>query len=488
MSTSRSSRIASWSTVVVVVFTTLGVVAHAQDEPEQIDELISSYHQLRLFNGTVLVAHNGEVLFEKGYGMANFEWDVPNSPDTKFRIGSITKQFTAALILQLVAEDKLALDSTLSELLPYYREDTGSKINVHHLLNHTSGIPSYTGMPDFIQEVSRDSYGVEEFVTDYCSGDLEFEPGSEFRYNNSGYFLLGAIIEQATGQRFEQVLRERILDPLGMQSSGYDHSAPIIHKRASGYERAPEGFRNADYLDMSLPYAAGSMYSTVRDLYRWDQALYTDRLLSSELKDKLFEPGKENYAYGWVVTKREIGLDGAERTVIAHGGGINGFNTLIERVVDDRNLVVLLNNTGRTRLQEMSTGILDVLYGRTPAVPKQSIGEVISASIARDGIEVAIARYRRLKDEQPEAYDFGENELNLLGYRLLGSGELEAATAIFRLNVEMFPAAWNAHDSLGEALAAAGRKDEAIRSYARSLELNPGNRDAVEKLEQLTRP
>src|SRR6185295_315276 len=199
---------------------------------------------------------------------------------------------------------------------------------------------------------SRNPYSVEEFVKKYCSGDLEFEPGSKFSYDNSGYFLLGAIIEKVTGKAYEQVLKERILDPLNMKDTGYDHHETIMKRRASGYQRSPDGIINAPYLDMSLPYAAGSLYSTVDDLYLWDQALYLDKLLSPKYKELMFKPFLQNYAYGWASSKLTLGGSTESVPAIAHGGGINGFNTSITRLVDDKHLIVLLNNTGGTKLDE----------------------------------------------------------------------------------------------------------------------------------------
>jgi CubicO group peptidase (beta-lactamase class C family) len=179
----------------------------------------------------VLVADGGKVIYKKGFGMANMEWEIPNQTDTKFRIGSVTKQFTATLVLQLTEEGKIKLDGKITDYLPDYRKDTGDKVTIHHLLNHTSGIPSYTGLPGFFQNESRNPYGVKEFVKKFASGDLEFEPGSKFSYNNSGYFLLGAIIEQVTGKPYARVLQERIFDPLGMKDTGYDDDAPLPIRR-----------------------------------------------------------------------------------------------------------------------------------------------------------------------------------------------------------------------------------------------------------------
>jgi tetratricopeptide (TPR) repeat protein len=218
----------------------------------------------------------------------------------------------------------------------------------------------------------------------------------------------------------------------------------------------------------------------------WDQALYGDVLLPAEWKSKMFEPGLRDYAYGWGVRKQPVGPDEAERTVIGHGGGINGFNTLINRVIEDRYLVVLFNNTGGARLQELHNGILDLLYGREPAVPRPSVAMRLNEVLDKGGVAAAIAEYRRLRAEQPDAYEFGEEVLNALGYRLLGDGDVGGATEIFQLNVEFFPESANPLDSLAEAYMAAGKKELAVKNYARSLELDPSNLNAVRKLVELT--
>jgi CubicO group peptidase (beta-lactamase class C family) len=365
----RNSKTLGLVAAIAIVTATLATTA-AHDKAKAIDALIASYNRADVFNGAALVGAGGRVVLSKGYGYADFEWKIPNAADTKFRLGSITKQFTATLIMQLAGEGKLSTQATLADSLPYYRKDTGAKITIHQLLNHTSGIPSYTGLPKFMAETSRDPYQVRDFVEKFCSGDLEFDPGSKWAYNNSGYFILGAIIEEITGKPYEQVLREKILVPLGMSATGYDLSGPILEKRARGYEMTPAGVRNADYLDMSIPYAAGSLYSTVADLFVWDQALYGEKVLPKKLLDLMFTPGLSDYGYGWGIRRRPFGPDNAERLVISHGGGINGFNTLIVRVPEDRVVVVLLNNTGRAQLDALATGIFDVLAGRTPAPPK----------------------------------------------------------------------------------------------------------------------
>ncbi|HEV3470306.1 MAG TPA: serine hydrolase [Pyrinomonadaceae bacterium] len=459
--------------------------AQAEDKAARIDELMRAYHGFGQFNGAVLVAEGGRVVHKKGYGLANMEWNAPVEADTKFRLGSITKQFTAVLVLQLVQEGKLKLDGRVTDYLPDYRKDTGSRVTVHHLLNHTSGIPSYTGLPNFFKDVSRDPYTVADFVKTYASGDLEFEPGAKFNYNNSGYFLLGAIIERVTGKPYEAVLRERILDPLGMKDTGYDHHDTLIPKRASGYARTPAGYVNAPYLDMSLPYAAGSLYSTVEDLYLWDQALYTDKVLPAAVRELMFKPGLENYAYGWFATKEPLAPGAPPVAAVGHGGGINGFNTLIVRQPETKNLVVLLNNTGGAPLDHISRNIARILAGLPVEPPRQSVALALAKTAFERGAAEAVKQYRELKATQADKFDFSEGELNTLGYQLLGAGRVGDAVEIFKLNVEAYPGAFNTYDSLGEAYAVQGEKELAIKNYRRSLELNPQNTNAVERLKKL---
>ncbi len=477
--------------LVAVVLALLAAKPTAQPQtppipiPQRIDALVQRYVEFDQFNGSVLVAKADGVIFKKGYGVANFEWSIPNSPDTRFRLGSITKQFTSMLIMQMVEEGEFSLDDKLADRLPYYRKDTGNKVTIHHLLSHTSGIPSYTSLPNFVRDHGRETLPLRELVTRHCSGDLEFEPGTKFSYNNSGYVILGAVIEQTTGKSYEKVLQERIFDPVGMKSTGYDHSETLIPKRAAGYERRLDGVRNADFLDMSLPHAAGSLYSTVEDLYLWDRAIYDTKLLSENGKTKWFTPGLSNYAYGWTVRKMPAGPDKALRVIIQHGGGINGFSTLLTRIPEDHRLIVLLSNIPGGPLSAMTQGIGDILYRREPQPPRRSIARALRTTIREGGVEAAIAQYRDIKANKPQDYEVGVQELNQLGYSLLQEGRTDDAIAILKLNVESFPKSSNPYDSLAEAYAAKGEKELAIKNYAHSIELNPTNLNGIRKLKEL---
>ena len=460
-------------------------IVTAQDKASKIDNLIAAYHDQGNFNGSVLIADKGNVLLKKGYGLANIEWSIPNSPDTKFRLGSITKQFTSMLIMQLIEKGKIELQDKITDYLKEYRKDTGDRITIHHLLTHTSGIPSYTGLPGFFRDISRDPYPVDEFIETYCSDDLEFEPGSRYRYNNSGYFLLGAIIEEVTEKSYETVLKENILDPVGMKNTGYDRHSLILLKRATGYNVTLDGYENSEYLDMSLPYAAGALYSTVEDMLLWDEALYAYNLLSKKYTAIMFDEhqpiGNAFYAYGWITRKNEE--YGRE---ISHGGGINGFNTLIVRMVRDKHLIVLFNNTPGANLAGMAGKIRDILHDKSVEMPKSSLSKILYNKMKSEGIDETISYFNDLKESHPDTYDFNERSLNRFGYQLLGSNHIDEAIAIFILNTEEFPESANVYDSLGEAYATKGEKELAIQNYAKSLQLNPGNTGAIEALKNLT--
>jgi len=471
--------------LVLLIVTSVSAVALAQDKTAKIDELVKRFNELGQFNGSVLVAENGRVIYKKGFGYANMEWKIPNDVDTKFRLGSITKQFTATVILQLVEQGKIKLDGKITDYLPDYRKDTGDRVTIHQLLNHTSGIPSYTGQPGFFQNVSRNPFTVSDFVKKHASGDLEFEPGTKFKYNNSGYFLLGAIIEKVTGKTYAEAVRENIFAPLGMNNSGYDTHAPLIAKRAAGYTKTAAGYVNAPYLDMSIPYGAGSLYSTVEDLYLWDQALFGDKMLTAKSKELMFKPTLDNYGYGLDIQDVELG-DKTKVATIGHSGGINGFSTNMIHFVADKHMVVVLDNTGQGQfLRPIIMSVANILYGKPYETAKVPIGDLIAKTAAEKDVQAAIKQYRDLKASGSKEHNFGEDQLNSAGYSLLRAGKAKDAVEIFKLNVEMFPEGFNTYDSLGEAYEAAGDKELAIKNYKRSVELNPKNTNAAAAIARL---
>src|SRR5262245_32807785 len=244
----------------------------------RLDQVVQSYVQDKTFMGSVLVARGAEVLLSKGYGDANLEWDIPNTPSTKFRLGSITKQFTAASILLLAERGKLKLDDPLKQYMPE-APASWDRITIFNLLTHSSGIPNFTALPQYkaLQVIDTP---VLKTIGEVRDKPLDFFPGEKMSYSNSGYIVLGYVIEKITGGSYEKFVQDNIFTPLGMKDSGYDSNTAIIPHRASGYVPSPNGPVNAGYIHMSIPHAAGALYSTTEDLLRWEQALFGGRIIS----------------------------------------------------------------------------------------------------------------------------------------------------------------------------------------------------------------
>jgi len=308
-----------------------------------------------LISGAVLIAKNGNILLAKGYGPANREYDIPNTPETKFRLGSMTKQFTAAAIMLLDERGQLNVEDTLTKYYPDYPD--GNKITVHHLLTHTSGIPNYNTMADYDEKLVQ-PYSIDQVIDWFKSQPLQFEPGSKFAYSNSGYVLLAGIIEKVSGITYAEFLRQNIFEPLGMANSGQDVFTTVLKNRATGHGGDGRTVYQAPYRDMPFTSGAGSLYSTVDDLFLWDRALYTDKLLSKASRDKMFTPYTDNYGYGWFIEQRN------DRKVISHGGAINGFLANIDRYVDDTLVVINLLNYESTFSRAVNAGLAAIALGK----------------------------------------------------------------------------------------------------------------------------
>jgi CubicO group peptidase (beta-lactamase class C family) len=309
------------------------VVAAALASGQDFDAYLAREAAAQRFSGAVLVARDGKPLFAKGYGMANREWDIPNTPDTKFRLGSISKMFAAAAVLKLEEAGKLKTSDPVCSFIENCPV-VWTPITVHHLLTHSSGIWNFTNDPEYPKTWMLPSRPLQTMQR-FRDKPLQFAPGTQFRYSNSGYVLLAAIVEKASSSKYEDYLKKTIFEPLGMSDTASDAWTPVLKKRASGYSR---GWVNAPYHDMTIPLGGGDLYSTVHDLLKWDQALYGNTLLSDESKRKMWSIHRGDYGYGWVLGAWE------GKPQQAHGGGINGFSTFLRRMPEDRMLIVVLEN------------------------------------------------------------------------------------------------------------------------------------------------
>jgi CubicO group peptidase (beta-lactamase class C family) len=463
----------------------------SETKQEQIQKLIESYQNQGTFNGSVLVAQKGKIIYSGGTGLANFEWSVKNTADTKFYIASITKTFTSVTVMKLIDQGKLTLDTKLSDVLKWYRTDTGNKVTIRHLLNHTSGIANYLNMKGKSISQVADDFGTAPidklaFAGKYCQGDLEFEPGTQWEYSNTAYLLLGLIIEQVSGKSYENAVADFIFKPLGMTNSGdvQAHQYDVFPGMATGYMRNFTDFGHPPYWNMSTSYAQGSIYSNVYDLLKFDQALYDPNFLSKASYDAMFTPNLNNYGCGWELRESPIGKDKAVKQIRTHEGFLFAWHTRFYQIPDDQYLIVILCNGGSTPLENICSGITDVLYDRQPVLMKPLIANFIYGAFKSKSVKSALEQCHQYFSKEKDKWDFSEFELNHLGYYALQS-DPESSVMIFRFVTEIYPESWNAWDSYGEALAVAGNKAEAIQAYEKSVKMNPENKAGFEMLKKL---
>ena len=355
-----------FSFTILVLSATLSIALHGSPElqKKEIDKYLSGIYKRDMPGAAVLAVKNGKVIIRKGYGMADMELNVPVRPEMVFRIGSITKQFTSVGIMMLVEEGKIKLEDLITVYLPEYPLK-GKKVTVRHLLNHTSGIKSYTSMPEFGKMMRTDTE-VEKIIDVFKDQPFDFEPGEKYLYNNSGYILLGAIIEKVSGLKYADFVKKMIFDKAGMKNSFYGEAAAIIKNRAKGYGRNEKGIVNSSYLSMTLPYAAGSLLSTVDDLYKWNRSLNAGKLISKESLKMVYKKTKLNngkdisYAFGF------INVDFHGYTQIHHGGGINGFITHEVYIPEAEIFVTVLTNSTGNKIspQFVSQWITTLLLGK----------------------------------------------------------------------------------------------------------------------------
>jgi len=327
------------------------------------------------FMGTVLVAQDGKVLLDKGYGFANLEWDIANTPTTKFRLGSLTKQFTAASILLLEERGKLKIEDPVKKYMPD-APAAWDKITIFHLLTHTSGIPNFTGFPDY-ESTEAIPTTPEKLVARFRDKPLEFEPGTKWNYSNSGYVLLGYLLEKISGQKYSEFVQQNIFTPLGMKDSGYDSNSTVIARRAAGYSRSPNGPVNAGYVDMTIPFSAGALYSTTEDLLRWEQGLFGGKVLAAASLAKMTTPFKEDYAFGLGVSTNN------GHKMIAHDGGIQGFNTFLAYFPDDKLVVAVLANLNGPFADQIARNLAKVAHGEKVVLPAERKEITVSPEILK---------------------------------------------------------------------------------------------------------
>lgn len=350
--------------IILLLLLPLSITAQ-KNYPALLDEYAQAEFKVKEFNGTVLVMLKGKAIYKKAFGMADREWNVPNTENTKFRIGSVTKQFTAACIMQLAEQGKLSVDDKLSKFIPDYPK--GDSITVHMLLNHTSGITNYTDLPEFwpkaILPLSTDS-----MIALFKNKPLDFSPGTKWNYSNSGFFLLGVIVEKVSGKTFTEYLLDNIIKKLGLKNTLMDNLDSVLAYRAKGYGKNRQGiWQQAMQISMEGPYSAGAMVSTVDDLYQWTKALHNNQVLAATSTKKMLTPYKENYGYG-------IGIDSLKtHKRVSHSGGIPGFASYLSYFPADDLCVAVISNNG-SNSSSLGVALESIMFNlpvQVPYTPKE---------------------------------------------------------------------------------------------------------------------
>ncbi|GEO07669.1 serine hydrolase [Segetibacter aerophilus] len=362
------------ASLIVIVTVFFFNQAFAQSVQEKLDAYMQALTKYAGFNGSVLVAKGGDILLEKGYGFRNADAGTIHDANSVFQIGSVTKQFTSSIILRLASEGKLSLKDTLSKYFPEYQY--AKKITIENLLNHVSGIYNYTQNADFMQNHVTEPLSQTSFWGMIKDKPLNFEPGSNYNYSNSGYLILGYLIEKVTGQPYERVARKYLFEPAGMTHSGFDFTHLASPVKSVGYMALTKDAKTpAPIVDSTVAFSAGAIYSTVHDLYNWNTALNSGKIIQKKNLEKAYTPYKQKYGYGF-------GIDSVfGKRLISHGGGIHGFVSDLAYVPEDKVSVVLLSNKPY-QLSVVERDLLAVLYNQPyKLAEEQKEGKVDTATL-----------------------------------------------------------------------------------------------------------
>lgn len=476
----------------------------AQNKKEELDKYFTALSNNQRFNGNVLVAENGKIVYEKSFGYADFANKKLNTNNSQFCIASITKTFTATGILQLYEKGKLGIDDPVSKYLtafPY------PEIKIRHLLSHTSGLPSYDILFDSLRLVHPDTvFTNKDIVARYAALKLplKYLPGDNANYDNLNYIFLSLIIESVTGMPYNEYIKKNVFEPAGMKKTFFPkitfyHYSPEEKVNLVETYNYPFVFSTAMQKTDTIKFVAdywlnyqfkgfGEIITTTEDLLRYDQALYNGKLLLDATLAKAYTLTKLNNGKDSPV---EIGLgwkvysDNPYGQVVGHTGGLIGLSAVFMRNITKHQTVILFDNT-QNRTEDVGEDALKILNGGQAVPLAKSAARIYGRALVSKGIEAANIELAVIQKDSSH-YSLVENEVNILGYDLMANNKLNLALAAFKKNVESFPLSWNVYDSYGEALLENGQKEEAIKMYKKSIELNPENENGVKVLKDLSR-
>ncbi len=435
----------------------------------RVDSLVKAYTDLDIFSGVVLVAEKGRPVYHKAFGLAMRDKNIPNTPGTRFDIGSMNKSFTKVVVLQLVHEGKLSLDDKLGKYLPGFPKKAAEDITLRHLLNHQSGYGGYHS--EEYWNIPREEKTLQTALEQIKKQPLEFDPGTDRRYSNAGYVLLGLIAEKAAGKSYFDLVEERIAKPLGMQDT-YLREKYTVPNRAIGYYKNMRGelLDNDSFQEIVKP--DGGFYSTASDILKFYRAYHHGTSLWNR-ETQMLDEGYARYQK----LKKEGGITG-------HAGGFEGANTVYLEFLREQVAVVVFANMDEVVAENLGQGIVAILRGEAPEQPGIPAIQAVYKAFSEQGLNYVKAHWESLTTNfHPE--DPKDLILNMIGYSLLREGETRGAVEVFKLNTELFPGVANVWDSYGEALRKMGHGRQALRSYKKALSIQPGIPSAEQALREL---
>lgn len=463
---------------------------NAQDKLAELDQLTQQFYETGQFTGNVLVAKEGEIVFEKSVGLADREWKIPHQKEGKFIIGSLSKQFIAALTLILQQEGKLSVEDKIKDHLPEYPDpEIAARVSIHQLLSCTSGLPHYGAWEDFMEKRDRLPYTRKELLSLFQDVELAFEPGSQHGYSSLGYLILGFILENAGGADLGSLLEEKIFEPGNMNDTSLDDQVTILPNRVRAYRYNYQKARydNANYRDPSTSFSAGGIISTARNLLKWDRLLEGNKLLTADSRKQLFTPSYANYAYGW---RRAMPRRTDSLAIQWHAGQVTGYLSMMARLPEEGYCIILLSNIRDMAYLDMTNQLLNVLYDQPVEYPRRSLLKRLLEEIVEKNARAAEQLYFHLKEKEMDKYSFSEVELIILGIELNSEGMHEQAVAMLELNRREYPESRYLLDNLfflGIAYENVGNKKEALRCLEKALELDPENERVLRRVEGLKR-
>ena len=445
-----------------------------------ISELFEYLYDNNLFNGVALIYDDDQFLFENSYGLANVEWNISNTIDTKFEIGSVAKQFTAMLILQLAEEDKIDLDDWVSKYIEL-PNDMGDSITVHQLLTHTSGLPDHSSaLENYLTVHAKINYTMNERINQLSNSHLKFRPGIDWSYNGFGYSLLAEIASRITGKSIDSLYYQNIFKPLGMDNSGTYTDSKVISNRAYGYQWNSKGeVIIPEYnANTHAKIGGGGIYSTSHDLLKWYKALYNKTLLSDNSMEKIMSPqyyflDSTGYSYGFFWDPYIC--NDKEYFVISHGGSLPGTSSLVFFIPELNQCIILLHNTGmgmEVFLNNIALEILNILNIESFENPALDVIYALAYTGLFDDVENVISQYQYFKSNNTaNAYSFYPEQL-IIGCQILQQyGKNEGIEEILKFNINEFPDSYSTYIGLGNYYKDKELNNEAKTFYKKALKL-----------------